>query len=380
MTRCIRRSAAVVLTAAIAVVLVQTVGAGGRQDGLAIADGELLRGSDLLDRSRLVLPRISAATPSYAVDAEPRSARPPVSLEQVIASAPERFDGPPAKGTPPALLSAPPTRPGAGGTWAVMIGVNDYPGTKSDLRAAVNDATDVNQALAQLGVPGSNRLLIRDGQATAEVIRASVNWLNERAGPDATAVFFYAGHVRKAGEGRESLVGSDGVPVSDAELAARLRHLRAGRAWIGIAGCYGGGFNEVLQRGRILTGASGANSLAYENGGFQRSYMVQYMIREALIEGRAGTSTIEGAFAYAQAALARDYPNRQPVQFDYAEGEVELRQPGAAPPPPPPSQAPPANGGGPNDSEGSSDGSGEPEPADEPEDDECSWSFGIVSC
>lgn len=366
--------------------MVQTVGAGGNQDGLAIADVELLRGSDLLDRSRLVLPRISPATPSYAVGAEPPSARPPVSMERVIASASERFDGPAAKGTPPALLFAPPTSRGAGGTWAVMIGIDDYPGTKSDLRAAVNDATDVNQALAQLGVPGSNRLLIRDGEATAEVIRAAINWLNERAGPDATAVFFYAGHVRKVGEGRETLVGADGVTVSDAELAARLRPLRAGRTWIGIAGCYGGGFNEVLQPGRILTGASGANSLAYENGGFQRSYMVQYMIREALIEGRAGTSTIEGAFAYAQAALARDYPNRQPVQFDYAEGEVELRQPGTAapPPPPPPSQPPPSNGGGngsgPDDSGGSDGGSGESEPGKEPEDNECSWSFGVVSC
>jgi len=357
------------------------VGVHGRRDGLAVADSGLLRGSDLLDRSSLLLPRLAPPTTAApSVAATPLSARPSLALERVIAPPPDRFDGPAApKTAPPARLFAPPssTPSGTGGTWAVMIGINDYPGTKSDLSAGVNDAADVNEALARLGVPGGNRLMIRDTQATADVIRASVNWLTERAGPDSTAIFFFAGHVRKVGAGRESLVAADGGTVSDADLAGRLRSLRAGRAWIGIAACYGGGFNEVLAPGRILTGAANANSLAYENGGFQRSYMVQYMIREALIEGRAGSSTIEGAFAYAQAALARDYPNRQPVQFDHAPGELELRQPGtpAPPPPPPPSQPPPSNGGS-----GGSGGSGGQEPSNPPEEDDedCSWSFGIV--
>lgn len=383
MNRSSRRWVAVVLTAVTAVVTVQMVGAHGRHEGLAVADAGLLRGSDLLDRSKLLLPRLTPPTTAApAAAAAPLSARPSLALERVIAPPPEHFDGPAApKAAPPARLFAPPANPGAGGTWAVMIGINNYPGTKSDLSAAVNDATDVNEALARLGVPGGNRLLIRDAQASAEVIRAAVNWLNERAGPDATAIFFFAGHVRKVGDGRESLVAADGGTVSDSDLAARLRGLRAGRAWIGIAACYGGGFNEVLQPGRILTGAAPANSLAYENGGFQRSYMVQYMIREALIEGRAGTTTIEGAFAYAQAALARDYPNRQPVQFDHAAGELDLRQPGAqsAPPPPPPSQPPPSDGGS-GGSGGSSGGSGGQQPGKEPEENNCEWSFGIVTC
>ncbi|HUR48270.1 MAG TPA: caspase family protein, partial [Acidimicrobiales bacterium] len=297
MNRSSRRWVAVVLTAVTAVVTVQMVGAHGRHEGLAVADAGLLRGSDLLDRSKLLLPRLAPPTTAAPVAAAaPLAARPSLALERVIAPPPEHFDGPASpQAPPPARLFAPPASTGAGGTWAVMIGINNYPGTKSDLSAAVNDATDVNEALARLGVPGSNRLLIRDGQASAEVIRAAVNWLNERAGPDATAIFFFAGHVRKVGDGRESLVAADGGTVSDADLAARMRGLRAGRVWVGIAACYGGGFNEVLQPGRILTGAAPANSLAYENGGFQRSYMVQYMIREALIEGRAGTTTIEGA-------------------------------------------------------------------------------------
>lgn len=376
-----RRTITGLVVVVIATLMVQVSGSGNRPERVAFADPTLLDGRDLLDRSKLVLPS-REPTPRAMPNPTPVAQRPSAALENVIAPPPERFTGRKASAPPPALLRSPaPTSVGAGGTWAVMIGINDYPGSGSDLRAAVNDANDVNEALARLGVPGSNRLLIRDGQASAEVIRASVNWLNERAGPDATAVFFFAGHVRKQGSGREALVAADGGTVSDSELASRLSNLRAHRAWIGIAACYGGGFNEVLAPGRILTGAAPANSLAYENGGFGRSYMVQYMIREAIIEGKARATTVEGAFAWAQAALARDYPNRQPVQFDQAPGDLDLRQPGAAaPPPPPPSNPPPGSGDG-----GSGSSGGSQEPAKQPEDEDdsdngCSWSFGFVRC
>lgn len=361
---------------------VQAVSATGPSAMLSPNDPGVLRGTDLLNRANVVLPtaaELQTATPAPPAPVTDPGALPDRSLETVIAPAPEHFDGPPAPVVaPPSRLYSHSTHSGGeGGTWAVMIGINDYPGTKHDLKAAVNDANDVNEALAKMGVPGSNRLLIRDGQASAEVIRAAVNWLNDHAGPDAKAIFFYAGHVRKQGEGREALVAADGKTVSDGELAGRMAHLRARETWIGIAGCYGGGFNEVLKAGRILTGASPANSLAYENGGFQRSYMVQYMIRKALIEGQASGTTIEAAFAYAQAALARDYPNRQPVQFDHVPGELELRLPGSQPPPPPPQQSPPPDNGGGSGSSGGSSGS---QPSKEPEDDGCSWSFGLVKC
>jgi len=377
-------TATIVLVASVGVQAVSAATPGGM---VTPGDPRLLRGIDLLNRASVVLPTAAQLQTALPAPADPGvmgpSSLPDQSLEYVIAPPPEQFDGPAAPSTPapPKLYSPSLNSAGEGGTWAVMIGINDYPGTQSDLQGAVNDANDVNEALAKLGVPGSNRLLIRDGQASAEVIRASVNWLNQHAGPDATAIFFYAGHVRKQGEGKEALVGADGKTISDGELAGRLAPLRARSTWIGIAACYGGGFNEVLQAGRILTGAAPANSLAYENGGFQRSYMVQYMIRQGLIEGRANGTTIEAAFAYAQAALARDYPNRQPVQFDHFSGELDLRVPGRpATSAPSPQSPPPDDGGGSSGGSGGSGGSSGNPPSKEPEDDGCSWSFGLVKC
>ena len=272
----------------------------------------------------------SAAPLDAVVTEAVATATPAASLDAPIAPPPEDMEGPAAVAPPPALLNTRSTGT-AGGTWAVIIGVNDYPGTRYDLRSAVNDADDMNRALANMGVPGDHRLLLTDGQVTQRTIRAAVDWLVARAGPDAVAVFFFAGHVRKLASTTEAMIGADGRPVSDAELGSSLRRLAARRAWIGIAACYGGGFTEVLAPGRVLTGAAGANEPAYENSAFARSYMVEFMVRQAMIEGRA-PETVQSAFAYARDAIAQQYPNRQPVQLDHSGGPLDLRPPGVPTP------------------------------------------------
>jgi hypothetical protein len=188
-------------------------------------------------------------------------------------------------------------------------------------------------------------LTLLDGAATGAAIRGGLDWLTANAGPDAVAVFFYAGHALKQRPGSEALVGADGDRIADVELGARLAPLTARRAWIAIAGCYGGGFTEALAPGRILTGAAPADGLAYENSAFSRSYLVEYMVHQAMVEGRAAES-VQAAFAYATDALARDYPDREPVQIDDSGGPLDLRPQSNPPPAPSPPAPPPADGGG----------------------------------
>jgi hypothetical protein len=254
---------------------------------------------------------------------------------------PDHFDGAPAAAPPPAALAHAGRVVPSGGTWAVTIGINNYPGTSHDLHSAVADADDVNLALAQMGVPGDHRLSIRDGQATSGVVTQAADWLVAHAAPDAVAVFFYAGHVRKLTSTTEAIISAEGAEVTDQTLADHLRPLAARRAWIGIAACFGGGFTEVLAPGRVLTAAAGANSLAYENPTFGRSYMVEFMVRQAMIDNRAPAS-VQDAFNYATAAIAQQYPNREPVEIDDGSGPLSLRPPSAGPPPPP---APSSAGG-----------------------------------
>ena len=247
----------------------------------------------------------------------------------------------------PGVAAVPRAAATGAGTWAVIVGINDYPGAAADLGAAVNDAVEVERAMLMLGAARDHVLTLTDGAATGDAIRDGLDWLTANAGPDAVAVFFFAGHVVKLRPGVEALVGADGQRIGDTELAGGLAPLAARRAWIAIAGCYGGGFTETLAPGRILTGASPADSLAYENSAFRRSYMVEYMVRRAIVEGRAADS-VQAAFAYAADAIARDYPGRQPVQVDHSGGPLDLR-PSSPPPPPPASESasPPPTGGSP---------------------------------
>jgi hypothetical protein len=261
-----------------------------------------------------------------ALAAAPVAAVPDVA----IAPPPDQFVGAaPVRVAPPARIQSPaPARALQSGTWAVVIGINDYPGTDNDLHYAVNDATDTVQALAQQGVTGEHVLALYDGQVTPGVVRSAADWLTSHAGPDAVAVFFYAGHVRKK-NGGEAIVTSDGGSVMDNELASWLRPLAAKKTWITMAACYGGGFTELLGPGRVLTGAAPANEVAYESSAFGRSYLGEYMIRRAMVEG-AASDTVQTAFAWAHARIAQDYPNREPVQFDSSDGAVNLRPAGGS--------------------------------------------------
>jgi hypothetical protein len=289
---------------------------------------------------RLVVP--PAAPQAETLDASVPAPPDAAAIPQVPAAARAVVRGP-----RPMPSTAPRNRAPAlgGGTWALIVGINDYPGATYDLGAAVNDASEVERAMLMLGAGRDHVMTLLDGAATGDAIRNGLDWLTANAGPDAVAVFFYAGHAVKYSAGVEQLVGADGVRIGDAELGDRLSALAARRAWIAIAGCYGGGFTEVLAPGRILTGAAPANGLAYENSKFNRSYMVEYMVHRAIVEGQANQS-VQAAFAYASDAIARDYPGRQPVQVDNSGAPMDLRPASPPPPPPPPSApAPPQDGG-----------------------------------
>ena len=303
------------------------------------------RGPDVVLAARV--PSRMAAPLADAVAApapDPAAAAPAAPAADLpIAPPPASFAGAsPVAVAPPRPLAAPVTSALQSGTWSVVIGINDYPGTENDLHYADNDANDMVKALNLQGVEGSHILSLRDGQVTPSVVHSAVDWLNAHAGPDAIATFFYAGHVMKvAGTSSEAMVTSDGGHVWDVDLAKWLKPLQARRAWFAFAACYSGGFNEILAPGRVLTAAAGPNDVAYESSRFSRSYLGEFMIHRAMIEGLAN-NTIETAFKYARDAIAREYPNRVPVQYDYGDGNLNLRPNGAPGTTPPPPSSPPS--------------------------------------
>jgi len=249
-----------------------------------------------------------------------------------------------------------PTRPAQ--TWAVIVGINRYPRGDHDLHTAAADARDVDDALAGYGVAGDHRLLLLDREATAPNIRAAFGWLTARAGPQDTAVVFFAGHAAHVGGGRRqprpevALIAADDLAVPQSQLAGLLAPLRARSAWLAMAACYGAEFDGLLAPGRLLTAAAGRGQLAYESDALPHSYLVEYMVQRAMIEGDAARS-VEDSFDWARAQIAERYPGREPTMIDDRSAPLVLgtapRRPArSAPAASGPSTQPPAPGPGPS--------------------------------
>lgn len=278
---------------------------------------------------RALVPADRAVTPTGVV--------PPPGAEAVVPPT-EDLTGAlaPAAPAPPAF--APAGEPGE--VFAVVAGVDDYPGRGHDLRWAGADAVTIDSALAGFGVPADHRMLLRDGQARRAGLEAAIAALVAEARPGATLVLAFAGHVRKLDYDTEAIVTADGGLLTDAELADLLAPVQAGQLWVLLATCYAGGFTEVVGPGRILTAAADASSLAYESSAVGGSYLVHHLVREAWLEGRAGTS-VQEAFAYADGAMASE-GQRRPLQIDESGGPLRLGVTPIAAPPPPPTTAAPA--------------------------------------
>lgn len=268
---------------------------------------------------------VSLGLDRRSVDPPPPS--PPVDVPIVPPDGELTGELAPVRPSPKPFRAARASRPGE--VFALVVGINDYPGAQHDLEQAVADANTVDAALAGFGVPAANRVVLRDGQARRAQLVASIRALVATAGTQSTVVFAYAGHVRKLDGDTEAIVAADGGLLRDDELAALLAPLTSQPVWLLIAACYAGGFTEALAPGRVLTGAADANSLAYESTSVGGSYLVHFLAQEGWLERRAGPS-VQEAFSYAQARISELYPDRKPVQMDLASGPLRFTPPGSS--------------------------------------------------
>ncbi|HSG46435.1 MAG TPA: caspase family protein [Longimicrobiales bacterium] len=152
------------------------------------------------------------------------------------------------------------------GRYALLVGIDDYPGTGSDLRGPVRDAQIMRNVLVgRFGFSDENVVLLTDADATRENIANAILAHLGQAGPDGVAVFFYSGHGTRIGadigltgsldpeprgDGDEALyihghTGTSSV-LLDEELEYLLASLEAGRTLAVMDACFTG---EVTRGG-----------------------------------------------------------------------------------------------------------------------------------
>lgn len=146
------------------------------------------------------------------------------------------------------------------GRYALLVGIDDYPGTRSDLRGPVRDAQIMRDVLVdRFEFSPENVVMLTDSDATRENIANGILQHLGQAGPDGVAVFFYSGHGMQVGanigltgaldpeprgDGDEALYiygyDQDSSMLLDEELGFLLESLEAGRTLAVVDACFSG--------------------------------------------------------------------------------------------------------------------------------------------
>jgi hypothetical protein len=196
---------------------------------------------------------------------------------------------------------------------ALIIGINQA-GDGAPLFGSITDARNVETALGLYGFAPKDVSMLLEGEATREAILHELDKLADRTAPDGIAVFAVATHTRIRG-GVNEILTADGLQVSAHELAERLGRVQANTLVL-LPTCYAAGYDLAGITGprRLAIFASRARERGYQQGE-AGSYLVQYVVREAMVKGHA-PDTVQESFRYAEERLRIEYPNRVPIMSD----------------------------------------------------------------
>jgi len=137
--------------------------------------------------------------------------------------------------------------------FAVVVGIEDYPGTVPAAPFANRDARSVVRHLEALGIPSEHIRLLNNGMATRGGLDASVLWLSKNVLPASTVYFYYSGHGVSGGRHGPSLAPS-GVDPSDLadtgyslnRLYQNLGKIQARRVIVILDSCFSGAGPRAL--------------------------------------------------------------------------------------------------------------------------------------
>lgn len=231
--------------------------------------------------------------------------------------------------------------------WAVLVGINEHHGNspRSNLTSR-QDAESLHRHLRSLGWKEENIVLLRDREATREMIQQSIAWLARKTNGNSLAVFHFSGHMRSwnhhTGRPDVALWPSDSNFLPAGEFARRLGAVRSGWMWVNIQACHAESMNvDGLRRaGRVLTFSSRAPEKSYEDPERGHTVLGHYLIKRGMIDAiadrdRDGDVTIQEAFHYAaprateRTSRASHGPQRPALINDAGRGGFSLRIPPA---------------------------------------------------
>lgn len=209
----------------------------------------------------------------------------------------------------------------AGQLYALVVGVSRYRyASEQDLHYADKDAAALATFLRESGCSNTapeNVVLLQNGMARAEVIKASLDELLSRATENDRFLFYFSGHGMHDSRGQLCLLGADAMvddpsrawssSVTQADLVTALGAARCKDKLLFLDACHSGrvssgerstgGFGNGVT---VLT-AAGDKESSYESDELQAGIFTHY-----LLQGLKGAADPEGDGRFTMVQLA-DY-------------------------------------------------------------------------
>lgn len=217
--------------------------------------------------------------------------------------------------------------PCTGQRYALVMGINDYPGSASDLSYCVADAWAVRDVLVAYGFPSANITFLQDRQVTREAIDA---FTQSRTFAAEDEIFvFYSGHGSKGrADDYDTLKTDQAIVVCnatytgfdsiwDGELKRLFSAVPTNRIVFAFDSCYAGGMTVLGRTGGEVVMACTANALSYESSAYGGGHgaFTWFFFCEGIAARKAELSTddndivtIEEAFDYAKPLLGSQTP------------------------------------------------------------------------
>ncbi len=146
---------------------------------------------------------------------------------------------------------------------ALIIGIGDYSNPEIPaLKGVRHDMVSARRMAQAMAVPDANIRMLRDGEATADRIRAEIDALHGRMSDGDRLFVYFSGHgtrwfdeATRADGCTEGLLGADGQALTNVELGQRLAPLtrKAEKVLVFYDACFSGGVAAEPFRTRSLS-------------------------------------------------------------------------------------------------------------------------------
>ena len=139
-------------------------------------------------------------------------------------------------------------------SYAVIVGISDYPGYQNDLPSPATEAKNMKDTLCSKGWMEENMVLLTNAEATRQGILDALDWLSQKTG---TVLFYFSGHGTQVKDTSGDESGIDFldeaiVPyectissfILDDELADIVAGFKAEEIVLIFISCFSGGMAE----------------------------------------------------------------------------------------------------------------------------------------